>query len=115
VYLSSRKLEGQWHLTQTLDGEWRIGSQGARIKRDLPLDGSSLPEGRTATSRQRDAVAAQREEGLPGSDIPLAELPAEEPRFVKKMDCIAVNRAEDIPPGPTGLEKSNGTAIGFAL
>jgi ATP-dependent DNA ligase len=100
VYLSGRKLEGQWHLTQTSNGEWRIGSEGARIKRDLPLDGSSLPEDTKAADRQCNGPKGQKEDRLPGSDIPLAELPAEEPRFVKKMDCVAVNRVEDIPAGP---------------
>jgi hypothetical protein len=99
VYLSGRKFEGQWHLTQTLEGEWRIRSQGARIKRDLPVDGSSLPAATKATGRHGDAVAARKEDRLPGSNIPLAALPAEEPRFVKKMDCVAVNRVEDIPSG----------------
>jgi hypothetical protein len=56
----------------------------------------------------------KKEDRLPGSDIPLAELPAEEPRFVK-MDCIAVNRVEDIPSGPDWTREVNGTAIGFAL
>lgn len=36
---------------------------------------------------------------LPGTDVPLASLPREEPRFVRKMDCVAVNRVEDIPAG----------------
>jgi bifunctional non-homologous end joining protein LigD len=97
VYLSGRKLEGQWHLTRTSDAEWRIGSEGARIKRDLPLDGSSLLEGSKATSRAGYVLVARKEDQLPGSDIPLWELPVEEPRFVKKMDCVAVNRLEDIP------------------
>jgi bifunctional non-homologous end joining protein LigD len=97
VYLSGRKLEGQWHLTQTLDGKWRIGSQGARIKRDLPVDDASLPAGTKAAGRQGHVSAGRKEDRLPGSDIPLAEVPAEEPRFVKKMDCVAVNRLEDIP------------------
>ncbi|HKR27925.1 MAG TPA: hypothetical protein VJS11_10730, partial [Acidobacteriaceae bacterium] len=36
---------------------------------------------------------------LPGTDLLLASLPQEEPRFVRKMDCVAVNRIEDIPAG----------------
>jgi bifunctional non-homologous end joining protein LigD len=36
---------------------------------------------------------------LPGTDLRLTDLPLEEPRFVKKMDCVAVQRIEQIPSG----------------
>jgi bifunctional non-homologous end joining protein LigD len=34
---------------------------------------------------------------LPGTTIRLSELPAEEPRFVKRMECVAVDSVEKIP------------------
>lgn len=36
---------------------------------------------------------------LPGTDISLNELPEEQPRFIKKMDCVAVDTVEQIPAG----------------
>jgi ATP-dependent DNA ligase len=37
---------------------------------------------------------------LPGTDLGLDELPAAQPRFVKKMDCISVSEIGKIPSGP---------------
>jgi ATP-dependent DNA ligase len=36
---------------------------------------------------------------LPGTDILLNEVPEEQPRFIRKMDCLAVDRIEQIPAG----------------
>jgi bifunctional non-homologous end joining protein LigD len=36
---------------------------------------------------------------LAGTDISLNELPEEQPRFIRKMDCVAVDRIEQIPAG----------------
>lgn len=37
---------------------------------------------------------------LPGTDRRLVELPAAQPRFIRKMDCIAVSEIGKIPSGP---------------
>jgi len=42
---------------------------------------------------------------LTGTDVALASLAREEPRFVRKMDCIAVSRVEEIPAGPEWLRE----------
>lgn len=49
--------------------------------------------------------AKRHDELLPGTDISLSELPKEEPRFVKRMDCVAVNRVEQIPRGANWLRE----------
>lgn len=37
---------------------------------------------------------------LPGTDLDLHDLPEAQPRFIRKMDCIAVNAIDQIPSDP---------------
>jgi ATP-dependent DNA ligase len=42
---------------------------------------------------------------LPGTDLRLSRLSEEEPRFVRKMDCVAVDRVDRIPSGTDWLRE----------
>ena len=43
LYLSGRRLEGEWKLTRE-EGLWTLFSRGGRIKRDLPASVSALAD-----------------------------------------------------------------------
>jgi bifunctional non-homologous end joining protein LigD len=46
-----------------------------------------------------------RQTNLPGTDILLSNLPEAEPRFIKKMDCVAVDRVDQIPASKDWLRE----------
>src|SRR5947209_9660245 len=59
---------------------------------------ASVPQGQSV----RATASLTR---LPGTDFRLDELPAGEPRFIQKMDCIAVNDVAAIPSGRQWLRE----------
>jgi hypothetical protein len=58
VYLSGRKLDGEWSLTNVDGTTWQVGNITGRLKRGLPSDSSALAGMETSASksgRTRDA------------------------------------------------------------
>ena len=42
LYLSGRKLDGEWRFTRTDEG-WEMANAGGKLKKELPLEASALP------------------------------------------------------------------------
>jgi hypothetical protein len=58
VYLSGRKLDGEWSLTNVDGSTWRVGNITGRLKRGLPGASSALAGMETSapkSGRTRDA------------------------------------------------------------
>ncbi len=85
LYLSGRKLEGQWRFTRT-GKQWQVTNGGGKLKRDLPLDASALP----GQNADEDGSSARRK---PAVQINAETTPI---AFTEPMECKPV---EQLPEG----------------
>jgi bifunctional non-homologous end joining protein LigD len=106
IYLTGRRLEGQWKLMRN-HGHWMLTNHGGRVMRALAANASALPAaGNAETSGPLEQPTPSTDDArLPGTDLLLSDLPAEKPRFIRKMDCVAVNSIDLIPTGEEWLRE----------